>query len=148
MLPMELNSLASWITPLRAPNSMEKYPLESVYPSLCAEPLHTVSITAGSGGAVPSSIVTRPLTKIGCGMLGDGVVEGWSGWWTRVVVVRPDWVVVVPGVVPVDVPVPVLGGAVVPPLAWPMTDVGINKPTATGRSDCPHPNLRGHTNLP
>ena len=24
MLPMELNSLASWITPLRAPSSMEK----------------------------------------------------------------------------------------------------------------------------
>jgi hypothetical protein len=64
-------------------------------------------------------------------MLGDGVVEGVVGL-VDGVVVRPGLGVVVPGVVPVDVPVPVLGGAVVPPLAWPMTDAGINKPKATG----------------
>ncbi len=48
-------------------------------------------------------------------MLGDGVVEGVVGL-VEGVVVRPGLGVVVPGVVPVDVPVPVLGGAVVPPL--------------------------------
>src|SRR5262249_9997375 len=60
------NSLASWIILFRAPSSMPKYPFASEYPSPCGVPLHTDSITTGSGGAVPSSSVTRPVTKIGC----------------------------------------------------------------------------------
>ena len=66
---------------------------------------------------MPSSIITRPLTKIGCGMLTVGVVVGLVGFVLAGVVVRPGVGVVVPGVVPVDVPVPVVGGVVVPPLA-------------------------------
>src|SRR5712664_2424297 len=86
-------------------------------------------MTTGSGGGVPSSIITRPLTKIGCGMLTPGVVVGLVVFVFVGVVVRPtDWTVVV-GVLPVVLPVPVVGGVVVPPLLWPMTATGINNPT-------------------
>jgi hypothetical protein len=56
------NSLASWIIALRFPNSSVKYPFVSLYPSPCGLPLQTVSMTTGSGGGVPSSNITRPLT--------------------------------------------------------------------------------------
>ena len=65
---------------------------------------------------------------MGCGMLAAagvlvglvvvGVVEG--------VVVRPVVGPVLPVLVP---PVPVVGGVVVPPVPWPVTAIGINKPT-------------------
>jgi hypothetical protein len=126
----ELNSLASRIIPLRVPNSIEKYPLVSEYPSPCGEPLHTVSMTTGSGGGVPSSIITRPLIKIGCGMLTVGVCVGLVGFVFVGVVVRPGDGVVVPGVVPVVLPPPVGGGVVVAPLPWPVAHTGINNPTA------------------
>src|SRR6185437_1439833 len=38
---------------------------ESVYPSLCARPLHTRSIATGSVGALPSPTTTLPEMKIG-----------------------------------------------------------------------------------
>src|SRR5450759_3067878 len=68
---------------------------------------------AESGGGVPSSIITRPLTKMGCGMLtAAGVLVG------LVVVTLGEGVVVRPGVAPP------------PPVLWPMTAIGIKKPTA------------------
>jgi len=79
------------------------------------------------GAAVPSSIITRPLTKMGCGMLTAagvlvvGLVVVGEGVVGRPVVGAPPGLPVVP---PVD------GGAVVPPLPWPMTAIGMNKPTA------------------
>src|ERR1051326_369675 len=70
----------------------------------------------GSGGAVPSSSVTRPLTKIGCGI---------EGCWPWVVLVLvgvlegvPRFVVVVLVVPVFPVPVGVVG-VPVPPLFWP-----------------------------
>jgi len=86
-------------------------------------------MTTGSGGGVPSSIITRPLTKIGCGIL----CCGWVGCVGVVGVVgRPIVVPVVPvpvvpvPVVPVPVvPVPVVG--VVDPLPWPNADA-ISRP--------------------
>jgi hypothetical protein len=69
-------------------------------------------MTTGSGGGVPSSSITRPLTYIGVGMA--------VGWLVGVVVgvvvggVREPGVAVVP-VLPVD------GAGVVPPLLWAST---------------------------
>src|ERR1035441_7649743 len=81
-------------------------------------------MVTGPGGAVPSSSITRPLRKMGCGTPTDaGVLVG------LVVVVVGEGVVVVR---PVAAPVllPVAGGVVVPPVPWPMTAIGISKPTA------------------
>jgi hypothetical protein len=80
------------------------------------------------GAAVPSSIITRPLTKMGGGMLTAagvpfGLVVVGEG-----VVVRPG--MAPPPVLPVVPPVPVVGGAVVPPVLWQMTATGNNKPAA------------------
>src|ERR1035437_3634217 len=81
--------------------------------------------------AVPSSIITRPLTKMGCGTLtAAGLLVG------LVVVVVGESVGVrpvdgaPPTVPPVVPPVPVLGGVAVPPVLWPMTAIGNMKPTA------------------
>src|SRR5262249_50805133 len=72
-------------------------------------------MTTGSGGAVPSSSVTRPLTKIGCGKLEgcDGLVVVLVGF-----VVELVRLVLVVLLLPVF-PVPVDGGGVAPPLLWP-----------------------------
>src|ERR1039457_6961802 len=73
------------------------------------------------GGPVPSSIITRPLRKMGCGTLtGAGVLVG------LVVVVDGEGVGVVR-----PVAAPVLPVVVVPPVLWPMTASGISRPKAT-----------------
>src|SRR6476646_11868787 len=87
-------------------------------------------MTTGSGGGVPSSIITRPLIKIGCGMLTVGVCVGLVGFVVVGVVVRPGDGVVVPGVEPVVLPPPVVGVVGVAPLPWPVAHTGINNPTA------------------
>src|ERR1035441_6760300 len=79
------------------------------------------------GSAVPSSIVTRPLTKMGCGTLVApdvlvGLVVG-SDEGVAGPVVPPT-----PPLLPVAPPVPPAGAA--PPLLWPMTAAGIDRPTA------------------
>jgi hypothetical protein len=89
-------------------------------------------MVANSGGGVPSSVTTRPLTRMGCGRLAAAGVLVWLGEVVdgRLAGVRPVEAPV-PPVVPPDVPpVPVLGGAVVPPLPWPVTADGISKLTA------------------
>jgi hypothetical protein len=62
------------------------------------------------------------MEVVGCVVGVVGLVEG--------VVVRPGLGVVVPGVVPGDVPV--LGGAGAPAFVCPITAAGINKPKAIG----------------
>src|SRR5664279_3256792 len=80
-------------------------------------------MVTGPGGAVPSSIITRPLRKMGCGTpAGAGVLVGLVAV-GKGAVVRP----VLPVLVP---PLPVVGGVVVPPVPWPMTASGSSKPTA------------------
>src|ERR1022692_2289336 len=80
-------------------------------------------MVTGPGGAVPSSSITRPLRKMGCGTPTDAGVPVGLG----VVVVGEGVVVVRPVAAPV---LPVAGGVVVPPVPWPMTAIGISKPTA------------------
>jgi hypothetical protein len=63
-------------------------------------------------------------------MVTVGVVVGLVVFVLLGVVVRPGDGVVVPGVVPVVLPPPVVGGVVVAPLPCPVAATGINNPTA------------------
>src|ERR1035438_1303073 len=96
------------------------------------------------GGGVPSSSITRPVRKMGCGTPAGAVV-----------VVGVELVVVGEGGVvrPVVAPVlPVAGGVVAPPVVWPVTAIGMSRPRAAAvvialtqifeaiptSVDCPH----------